>query len=319
MFFALQCKGTLIRLKFSMQMLKNRYLNPANLLTFGNLLLGFVSVACCMAGRIDWASYCLLLAMIFDFFDGMVARLLGIQGDLGKQLDSLADVVSFGIAPGMIMFVMILVGVDLEALSQQNINASFCPVNYDEFVRFKIIEWSDAFFFNPSDQVYMNTGCALSLNSNAYDASIKYLPFAAGLIPLFSMIRLAKFNTDHQQKTSFIGIPTPLMTFFILFFPLYFTNEKYLWFQHDAWVRNLFDCYTLAVVAVLISISMVLPIRMISLKFSTFEIRKNYVRYLFLLTSLISILLFNLWSIPIILILYLLASVGQMIFFKDEI
>ncbi len=319
MFFAIVCKVTLIHLQLSMSLLKNRYVNPANVLTFGNLLLGFSAILCVTFGRIDLASVCLLSAMLCDFFDGMLARLLGVDGELGKQLDSLADVVSFGIAPGAIMFVMIVVGIDLESLNKTSVDASFCPINFNEFVRVKLMEWSDAFFYNPNDANYMHQGCSIHLESNVYNASIKYLPFVAGIIPLFAMIRLANFNTDDRQKTSFRGIPTPLMTFFVLFFSLYFHLEKEHWFDHASWVRSIFDCYTLAIISVFISIAMILPIPMISLKFKVFSFRKNVLRYAFLLTSLISIFLFHLWSIPIILLLYLITSIGQMVFFKDDV
>jgi CDP-diacylglycerol--serine O-phosphatidyltransferase len=58
-------------------------------------------------GEIDMAVYCVFLAAIIDFFDGFVARLLKVESELGKQLDSLADMVTFGFVPGMIMYEMI--------------------------------------------------------------------------------------------------------------------------------------------------------------------------------------------------------------------
>lgn len=57
-----------------------------------------------MPERVQWGAFCIFLAALVDFLDGFVARLLGADSDMGKQLDSLADVVSFGVAPGMIMY-----------------------------------------------------------------------------------------------------------------------------------------------------------------------------------------------------------------------
>lgn len=57
--------------------------------------------------KIQWGAFFILLAAVVDFFDGFVARLMGADSEMGKQLDSLADVVSFGVAPGMIMYQML--------------------------------------------------------------------------------------------------------------------------------------------------------------------------------------------------------------------
>jgi len=81
--------------------------NIPNFLTLCNLALGFAAIAQCFSGSFDsmcQASYCLFAAALFDFFDGGVARLLKAQSAIGKQLDSLADAVSFGVAPGFILF-----------------------------------------------------------------------------------------------------------------------------------------------------------------------------------------------------------------------
>ena len=75
-----------------------------NLITSLNLASGFVSVIFIMNGDLITASWLILAAMIFDFLDGFSARLLRAYSAIGKELDSLADVVSFGVAPGLILF-----------------------------------------------------------------------------------------------------------------------------------------------------------------------------------------------------------------------
>ncbi|MHA8065676.1 CDP-diacylglycerol--serine O-phosphatidyltransferase [Aquirufa sp. ROCK2-A2] len=75
-----------------------------NLLTLCNLLSGCMGLYFVMQGNVLWASYTIFFSLIFDFLDGFLARLLHAYSDLGKELDSLADVVSFGILPAFILF-----------------------------------------------------------------------------------------------------------------------------------------------------------------------------------------------------------------------
>ena len=73
-----------------------------------NLLCGFIAVIFAANGNLVTASWFILAAMIFDFLDGFSARLLKAYSPLGKELDSLADVVSFGVAPGIIIFNLLI-------------------------------------------------------------------------------------------------------------------------------------------------------------------------------------------------------------------
>ncbi|MFN6086226.1 MAG: CDP-alcohol phosphatidyltransferase family protein [Fluviicola sp.] len=82
--------------------------NVPNLITAGNLLCGIFAIILAFAGRIDIAPYFIFAAAILDFFDGFAARLLKQHSELGKQLDSLADVISFGLAPGIILFITLI-------------------------------------------------------------------------------------------------------------------------------------------------------------------------------------------------------------------
>ncbi|RFS24589.1 CDP-diacylglycerol--serine O-phosphatidyltransferase [Chitinophaga silvatica] len=93
-----------------------------NILTLSNLFCGALAIICILHAPeyraeingtdytvitpepIYWASVLVVLAGVFDFFDGMVARLLGVSGPMGKELDSLADVVTFGVVPGMMLY-----------------------------------------------------------------------------------------------------------------------------------------------------------------------------------------------------------------------
>ncbi|AMM50506.1 hypothetical protein TH61_03960 [Rufibacter sp. DG15C] len=75
-----------------------------NFITCLNLLCGCLAITFVFQGQLVGAAYLVALAVFFDFWDGMVARILHVHSEIGKQLDSLADMVSFGVVPGMVMF-----------------------------------------------------------------------------------------------------------------------------------------------------------------------------------------------------------------------
>jgi len=267
--------------------------NIPNLFTAANMLCGFVSIILALFGRIDLAPLFILAALIFDFLDGFIARKMNLQGELGKQLDSLADMVTFGIAPGIIMLVMIVIGIDFSALLSKESGTNFQNTELSYYAFIQIWDWIQALIYGvPND----------------FDASIKYLPFIALIIPFFAMFRLAKFNLDKRQSDRFRGVPTPLNTIFFLFFPLYFSVNLNQWEHQEKWILLLFDCYTLSVITVLFSVLMVTDIPLISLKFKTWTWNENKFRYILVGSSLIIILLFWIWAILIIVFLYLLLS-----------
>ena len=267
--------------------------NIPNLFTAANMLCGFVSIILALFGRIDLAPLFILAALIFDFLDGFIARKMNLQGELGKQLDSLADMVTFGIAPGIIMLVMIVIGIDFSALLSKESGTNFQNTELSYYAFIQIWDWIQALIYGvPND----------------FDASIKYLPFIALLIPFFAMFRLANFNLDKRQSDRFRGVPTPLNTIFFLFFPLYFSLNLNQWEHQEKWILLLFDCYTLSVITVLFSVLMVTDIPLISLKFKTWTWNENKFRYILVGSSLIIIPLFWIWAILIIVFLYLLLS-----------
>lgn len=129
-----------------------------NFITSLNLLSGSIAITQIVAGNNEIAFGLIILAMIFDFLDGFSARLLKAYSEIGKQLDSLADLISFGLAPSYMMFKLL-------------------------------------------------TEKTICLNSACFIAEI--IPYIAFLVVIFSALRLAKFNIDDRQSTSFIGLPTP--------------------------------------------------------------------------------------------------------------
>lgn len=153
-----------------------------NLITLLNVFCGCVAVVFAVLNQLELAALFMFLGIIFDFFDGLAARILDVKSNLGLQLDSLADVITSGLVPGIVMFQ--LLGMSLSGgwnsdLSSEAVNATF-------WVGLKV---------HP-------------------------LPFIGFLITMASAYRLAKFNLDEDQQDSFIGLPTPANALLIVSLPL---------------------------------------------------------------------------------------------------
>jgi CDP-diacylglycerol--serine O-phosphatidyltransferase len=95
-----------------------------NSVTCLNLLSGCLGIVFAFQGNLAWASYAILIAAVFDFLDGMLARLLKAYSEMGKELDSLADVVSFGVLPSVIIYHLFL----------QSTHPHLTWVNYSAFL-----------------------------------------------------------------------------------------------------------------------------------------------------------------------------------------
>jgi CDP-diacylglycerol--serine O-phosphatidyltransferase len=260
--------------------------NIPNLFTAANLICGVISILLTLAGRIDLAPFVIFLGAFFDFFDGFLARKLNVSSEMGKQLDSLADMVTFGVAPGFLMLVVIIATI--------YIDGPFFTEDFASHVHFQLQNWINAVFYGVP---------------NSMDASIKYLPFVALFIPFMSMFRLAKFNLDTRQIDAFIGLPTPLNTLFFTFFPLVLWTEFDIWKYDEGIFGFLFNPYFLCVIIVLMSLLLVSELPLFSLKFKHFKWQSNEIRFIFLLISVILIGFLLVWSIPLIVFLYLILSV----------
>jgi CDP-diacylglycerol--serine O-phosphatidyltransferase len=261
--------------------------NIPNLITASNMLCGIFAIILAFAGRIDTAPYFIFLAAVLDFFDGFAARLLKQQGELGKQLDSLADMISFGLAPGIIMFVLIL-------LQQNDINRLF------------------------EDTALLNLSVGNHLHGLFnFDWNNK-LPFVALIITFFSLFRLAKFNIDTRQSESFIGLPTPANTIFFMAFPLLLSQYGgTTGWEHDL-IMWLIQPVVLIPIIVIMSLLLVSELPLFALKFKHFKWQGNATRYIFLISCGILISTLLIWSIPIIVLLYLLLSFIQHILRKNR-
>jgi CDP-diacylglycerol--serine O-phosphatidyltransferase len=131
---------------------------------------------------------------------------------------------------------------------------------------------------------------------------IQFLPF---LITVFSALRLAKFNLDTRQSNSFIGLPTPASTLFIVSFPLILSQ---LPGKFDHIILN---PYFILISSVILSFLLVAEIPLFSMKFKSLEIRENIFQYILLIISLIIFPIFLFAAIPLVIILYILLSIVQ--------
>lgn len=151
-----------------------------NIITALNVLCGSVAVLFAVSGDLILASVFVFLGIFFDFFDGLAARSLNAQSEMGLQLDSLADVITSGLVPGIVMF--------------QLLNLAFVG----------------------NMQTLTDVVSTQGWNVGAKD----YLPLLGLLIVVASAYRLAKFNVDTRQTAGFIGLPTPANALLILSLPL---------------------------------------------------------------------------------------------------
>ena len=223
--------------------------NIPNLITLGNLTCGLLSILFAFEENLALAGGLIFYGAILDFFDGFAARLLKVNSEIGKQLDSMADMVTFGVAPGILMYQLI-------AMTNEN---------------------------------------QLGIS---HELTIALIAF---LIPIFSAIRLAKFNIDTRQTISFIGLPTPAAAIFIASLPIIEANYG---------VK--LSTELLIGTTVILSLLLVAEIPLFSLKISKGENLKsqlNIIRILFLISSVILLFILKFAAIPFIVILYIFLSI----------
>ncbi len=218
-----------------------------NAITCCNLICGCIATSFAFDGRSSWALAFIILGAVFDFFDGMSARLLGVSSPIGKELDSLADDVTFGVAPATMVFTLLF------------------QLPYPD----------------------------------SLDSLRPYLTYVAFVIAAFSALRLAKFNLDERQATSFIGLPTPANALF--WGSLIVGGGSQLVHQP----------YALPIVLALVLLScwmLVAEIPLFALKFKHWGWRGNEVKYVFVLSCIPLLALLGVSGIAVIIAWYVVLS-----------
>lgn len=223
--------------------------NIPNTLTSCNLFSGCIAAYMAFHGNYKEALLFIVLGAMFDFFDGMTARLLHVSSPIGKELDSLADDITFGLVPAAIAFSL------------------FKEVYYPDFLM-------------PVAGI---------------------MPYTAFLIAVFSGLRLAKFNIDERQTSSFIGMPTPANALF--WASLAVGGHSFL-------ISDNFNAIYLFVLVVVMSLLLVAELPMFSLKFKDLSWGHNKVSYIFLIVSLPLLIIFQLSGIAAVIIWYILLSLA---------
>lgn len=237
-----------------------------NLITLLNVFCGCVAVVFAVLNQLELAAFFMFLGIIFDFFDGLAARLLDVKSDLGLQLDSLADVITSGLVPGIVMFqllAMSLSGGWNSDMSSEAVNATF-------WVGLKV---------HP-------------------------LPFIGFLITLASAYRLAKFNLDDEQQSSFVGLPTPANALLIVSFPLILLHHN-----NDILNGIILNQWFLIAMTLLSCFLLNSKIELFALKFKNWNFKDNELRYIFIVLSLVLLITMQFLAVPVIIALYILSSI----------
>jgi CDP-diacylglycerol--serine O-phosphatidyltransferase len=274
-----------------------------HLFTAGNLVGGVLAIIFALTGRLEYAPYCIFISAFLDFFDGFAARLLKVPSEMGKQLDSLADMVTFGVAPGVIVFMMLKIEI-LLPLSLERLGLN--PWKFDRFMSIDLAVL-DRILDQESDNYRL-----VEENITNYSNEYFWLPLIALLIPVMSMFRLAKFNLDTRQSDSFIGVPTPANTLFFASLPLILIQYSGTTSEWQTLICQLIlNPWFLILSTLVMSFLLVAELPLFALKFKSFGWKGNEIRYIFL--TLCAVMLATLWwlALPLIIILYILLSLIQ--------
>lgn len=218
-----------------------------NTVTCLNLFSGCIACVAAFEANYMLALLFIILSAVFDFLDGLLARVLHAPSPIGKDLDSLADDISFGLAPSVIVFSL------------------FKDVSYPSFLA----------------------------------PAAAYIPYLAFTIAVFSALRLAKFNIDTRQTTSFIGLPVPANALF--WAALTVGAYDFLTSPH-------FNAIYLFVLVVVFSGLLVAELPMFSLKFKNLGWQSNKIQFIFLAVCILLIATLQITGIAACIVWYILLS-----------
>ncbi|MFS4494666.1 CDP-alcohol phosphatidyltransferase family protein [Maribacter sp. 2308TA10-17] len=237
-----------------------------NLITLLNVFCGCVATIFAVLNQLELAAVFVFLGIIFDFFDGLAARMLDVKSELGLQLDSLADMITSGLVPGIVMFQLL--------------------------------------------GMSMSGGWNVDLSSQAADSTfwvglkVAPLPFLGFLITLASAYRLAKFNIDENQVSSFIGLPTPANALLILSLPLI------LLYQNNDFLNSIIlNQWFLIGITILSAFLLNSKIELFALKFKNWSFQDNALRYVFIIISLVLLVTMKFLAVPVIIAFYIVSSI----------
>ncbi|WP_321334760.1 CDP-diacylglycerol--serine O-phosphatidyltransferase [uncultured Bacteroides sp.] len=218
-----------------------------NTVTCLNLFSGCIACVMAFESKYELSVVFIIFSAVFDFFDGMLARLLKAHSPIGKELDSLADDVSFGVVPAVLVFSVLK------------------EMPYPAFL----------------------------------SAAKDYIPYIGFLISVFSALRLAKFNVDERQTSSFIGLPVPANALFW---------GSLIVGAHGYLVSSAINLIYLIILVCLFSWLLVAEIPMFSLKFKNLSWKDNKISFLFLLVCIPLLVFLGISGFSAIIVWYIILS-----------
>ncbi|MFK5878568.1 MAG: CDP-alcohol phosphatidyltransferase family protein [Flavobacteriaceae bacterium] len=233
-----------------------------NIFTLANLFSGTIAVINAVEGHLMIAGLFVLLGIFFDFFDGFFARLLKVPSELGKQLDSLADMVTSGVAPGIILM--------------------------------KLLEQTIA-----KDNV-------IGIDLYIFGYEFEWIALIGLIFTLAAAYRLANFNIDERQTSSFIGLPTPAATLVVISLPFILEHSSAEIVESIVLTK-----WFLIGITLLLSFLMNANIPLFSLKFKDFSFKNNKIKYVFLLLSIALLVTLHFIAIPLVIFIYVLLSLVE--------
>lgn len=216
-----------------------------NLITLTNLLCGVFATMMAVQGRTHIAALFIAAGIFADFFDGLAARSLKVSSAIGKELDSLADLVTSGVAPGFILMSIL----------------------------------------DPHP-----------------------LKWLALLIPLFSAYRLAKFNLDERQTTSFLGLPTPANALIWATLGILYQQPQWGTFGLVTISATTLPAIIWIILSLILDILLISEVPLFSLKVHNLRWGDNKTQYIFLIGTAIIIVLFGIFGIALAILWYILLS-----------
>lgn len=237
--------------------MKIRLFTVPNMLTLANLLAGCAAIVFTLQYHAyETAFWLIIAAAVFDFLDGFAARLLKQTSPLGVQLDSLADDVTFGLAPAVVMY-----------------------------------------------DLYIHSTSYYGLDPEV----MGWLKWGVLIIAAFSVLRLAKFNIDTTQSAEFEGLPTPANALMLMSLAVLAETGKVMLHQE-----------AILLISLAASLLLISPIRMFALKFKSYGIKGNELRYGFIVAALALIILVPAYSLLAIIVLYIALSTLRWAFMRKS-
>jgi len=232
-----------------------------NAITILSLILACLAIVFTFEGKLNIAAYLLIVSCVCDFLDGFSARILKVNNPIGKEIDSLVDMVAFGVAPAMLLF-----------------------------------------------QV---TKMAQAGNPIQLLTDYPWLHYIVFIIPIFSAIRLAKFNIDTRQTSSFIGLAVPAHAAFYIFCTLlYLYPNLPMLINVSGWVTPIIsNSLLLLIFSVLLSLMLIAEVPMFSLKFKSMKWKDNQLPFTFILLWLLLLAFTNIVAMPTIILIYVIWSI----------